>query len=287
MKTTPTHALPLALALLVATGACRKLDQVPEDADGAAAWLYQHQPDGEADEVAEAITYLVDGLELDALEGSLEGLVAQLPAAAVSAVGRTAVESLPADEQAAVTDSQIEEGTYVRLAEHQGMVIASVIPCSVQDVVNTHVRRDQDEIHGGYDAYDRQWTTDGDAFTAGQADDLAWSTDYTVSVLGNTYDANIQGQIRWVDLDDGTRVGLGRAYLPAPGTFTKGGGYFRQDYHLDLFFERAPGETIHLFGVWRDLRVAGIHSSNAAFIATTSKRFAEADETIAARCSGG
>ncbi len=278
------RAVLLPICLILTVTACRKLDPVPEDADGAAAWLYRHQGDGEDADVAEALRNLRDALDLDAQEEPVEALLAALDADAVGAVGRVAVESLPEEEQAAIDDAALDAGTYVRLADQQGMIIASVIPCAVEDVVGIHVRLDQDEIHGGYDAYDRAYLTDADAFFAGDLDALAWRTDYTVSVIGSTYDATILGDLRWVDID-GARMGYGRAHLPEPGTFESGGGYFRQDYHLDLFYERAPGETVHVFGVWRDLKVAGFHSSNPAFIATVSSRFVESDEEIAALCA--
>jgi hypothetical protein len=274
------------LCLLLTASACRRLDDVPEDADGAAAWLYQHQHDGEPDDVGEALRNLRDALGLDALTEPLEGLILPLSSDAVAAVGRQAVESLPEADQALVTDQQIEDGTFVRLAEQQGMLIASTIPCSVEDTVAVHVRLDQDEIHGGYVSYERAYVTDAAAFSRGDRPDIAWSTDYVVNVVGSTYGANIQGQLRWVELPEGGRLGFGRAHLPEPGVFTRGQGYFRQDYHLDLFYEVAPGQTVHVFGVWRDLKVAGFHSSNAAFIATTSKRFVESDAEIAEICAG-
>lgn len=276
----------LTAGLLLLTSACRRLDDIPDDADGAAAWLYQHQSDGEPHDVLEALLNLRQGLNLDELDEPLEGLLLPLSADAVASVGRQAVEALPEDQWDDVPEEEIEDGTFVRLEDQQGMLIASVIPCSVEDTVGVHVRLDQDEIHGGYDEYERVYLTDHEPFLAGERPDLAWSTDYTVSVIGSTYNANIQGQIRWVELPDGSRLGLGRAHLPEPGVFTRGGGYFRQDYHLDLFYEIAPGQTVHVFGVWRDLRVAGIHSSNAAFIATTSRRFVESDAEKGEICSG-
>jgi hypothetical protein len=278
--------LPFTCTALVVATACKRPDDVPEDADGAAAWLYEHQPNGEPDDVTEALRNLRDALELDAMAEPMKGLLLPLTASAVQSVGLDVVELLPESEQEAISDDDLNAGGLVRLADQQGLLVASVIPCDVEDVVATHVRLDQDAIHGGYDAYLRQYTSDFSAFEAGTTPTLSWQTDYTVSVIGSRYDATILGGVRWVDLTDGTRMGHGRAHLPEPGVFTRGGGYFRQDYHLDLFYEHAPGETMHVLIVWRDLRVAGIHSSNAAFISTVSNRFLESDETIAEVCAG-
>jgi len=283
MSMVPNSAV-LPLVALCALG-CRKLDPVPADADGAAAWLYEHQEDGTPEEIDLATGNLVDALDLDALEEPFEGLLVPLDADAVAAVGREAVEALPEDEQADVDDDDLDAGTYVRLADQQGMITATVIPCDVEATAAVFVRVDQDVIHGGYDAYDRTWQTDGDAYLDGSADDLSWRTEYTVSVLGSTYDATILGQIRRVEPEEADAVVVARAVLPEPGTFSRGGQYFRQDYHLDLFLPHGDGETLHVFAVWRDMNIGGIHSSNAAYISTVSARFVDSDEEIGALCS--
>src|SRR5690606_21513438 len=112
---------------------------------------------------------------------------------AVAAVGRAAVESLPADEQDQVTEDDLDAGTWVVLSDQQGMLVASVVPCAVEDVVDVFVRTDQDVIHGGYDAYDRRYTSPVEDFDLDTP--LSWETHYTVSMLGSTYDARILGQL--------------------------------------------------------------------------------------------
>ena len=152
-----------SIVWISATG-CRQLDPLPEDADGAAAWLYRYQ-DSDADgEIADAMQQLSDALGLHEMEEATEGLLLPLDADAVATVGRTAVEALPEADQAGVTEEDLDAGTYVQLADQQGMVVASIIPCALQDTVEVFVRTDQDEIHGGYEAYDRQYTADRDAF---------------------------------------------------------------------------------------------------------------------------
>ena len=272
---------PLLITAVLATPACRKLDPVPEDADGAASWLYRNQDLDEPEEVIAAMDQLITALALDPEDQFMEGLLNPLDAESVEAVGRVPVSSLPEEEQGAVTEEDLAAGTYVMLSEQQGMVVASVIPCSVQDVVDVFKRTDQDVIQGGYDAYDRQYTSDEDALDSGEM--LTWETNYTLSTLGATYDATILGQLRYVDADK--TYALARAVLPEPGEFTRGGQYFHQDYQLDLFAPTDDGNTTHVFTVWRDMNLAGFHSSNAAYIATVSNAFRDADDNIAEVCN--
>jgi hypothetical protein len=276
------------LVLLSSLLACAKKEATPEEADRGAGWLYQHYADGAPADLADAIATIHDDIDAGTMTDALETTLTNLEPDAVAAVGRTAVESLPDDEQADVTEDDLDAGTYVRLADQQGMFIVSVIDCDLVDVETILAATNQDEMHGGYDAYERTWTSDGDAYFAGETDTLTWTTDYTVSVIGSTYHATIQGGLRHLSDDGSFRFGdvvLGRAVLPEPGVFDAGDGYFRQDYQLDMLWERAPGETIHAFALWRDLLVAGFHSSDPAFISLVSDRSVDADQEIEDLCS--
>lgn len=281
---TTHHLCPALLLALVAASGCRKLEPIPEGADGAAAWLYRHQDGDATDEIRAAIDQIVDELGVTTAEaGFVEGLLESLDAETVGVVGRSAVEALPPEEQEAITEEELDAGTVVQLSDQQGMVVASVIPCPVQDVLDVYVRTDQDVVHGGYEAYDRAYTADRDAFDDGEP--LSWETNYTVSVLTSTYDATILGQVRWVDED--RTYAVARAHLPEPAEFTRGGKYFRQDYQLDLYAPTDSGETVHVFAVWRDMNLAGFHSSNTGYIATVSNEFRAADGRTAEACGGG
>jgi hypothetical protein len=277
-------------ALLALVG-CKHLDPAPADADGAVGWLYENYAVAEPAAIADAVGKIADDLDTDGMSDAIETTISTLSADGVASVGRSAVEALPEDEQDDVTDEQLDAGELVRLSDQQGMLIVSVIGCGRDDVETLLAATNQDELHGGYDAYDREWDGDGDAYFARETDTLAWTTDYTVTpVPGSTYHATIEGGLRYVASDGGDAfpfgdVVLGRAVLPEPGVFDAGEGYFRQDYQLDVLWERAPGETVHLFGVWRDLLVAGFHSSNEGFIGLVSDRSVQADEEIEALCA--
>lgn len=278
-----------ALALLT-LGACRTLDPVPEGVDANASWIYRNQDTEDEAELAAALVQLRTDLALDDIDAYLERLLEPLDAASVAIVGKEAVEALAPEARDAMDDAALEAaldaGTLVRLADQQGMLVATKIPCTIDDTVDVFIRLDQDTVHPDYEAYARSYTTDRDAF--GLDTPLAWTTDYTVSVLFSTYEATILGGVRWlegVDADGTTRrFAVARAHLPEPATFTKGGTYFRQDYQLDVFLPTADDQTIHLFAVWRDMDLGGFHSSNTAYIATVSKAFRDGDEEIAAFC---
>ncbi len=275
-------ASALTAGLLIPSG-CRKLDPIPEDADGAASWLYRNQDSEDTEEIIAAMGVVIDALDIDPEVEFVEGLLLPLDAASVEVVGRIAVQTLPTDEQAAVTEEDLDAGTYVVLEEQQGMVVASIIPCAVEEVVGVVIRTDQDVVQGGYDVYDREYTSADDALDNGEM--LGWETNYTISALGTTYEATILGQLRF--LNEEQTHAIARAHLPTPAVFTRGGRYFRQDYQLDLFAPTDDGQTIHIFAVWRDMNLGGFHSSSAAYIATVSNAFRDSDVAIATVCNPG
>ncbi len=280
------------LMVLLAAGGCRTLDPVPEGVDANASWLYRNQDLEDEAQIAEALVQLRADLSLDDIDEYLEQLMGPLDAESVAVVGKQAISALPEAEADALSEedleARVEDGTLVRLGDQQGMMVATIIPCSIEDTVDVFVRLDQDVIHPDYETYKREYTSDRDAFGLGTP--LSWSTDYTVkfTIPTATYEANILGQIRWLEGDDASgetqRYAIARAHLPEPGVFTKGGQYFRQDYQLDLFYPTDDGRTIHLFAVWRDMNLGGFHSSEQAYIAIVSGAFRNGDKEIASFC---
>jgi len=293
MPSTLNRLLSWSVYTLVAAAGCRKLEPVPEGVDANAAWLYRNQPEDADVEIAAGLRQMRADLALDDLDEYVERLLEPLDADTVASVGMQSVAGLSEEERAGMSEDDIEaaiaEGSLVRLSDQQGMLVATRIPCSIEDTVEVFVRLDQDVIHPDYQAYQREYTSDRDAF--GLDTPLSWETHYTVSVIGFQYDARILGQIRWVTDDEGgPPFALARAHLPEPGAFKKGEdakSYFRQDYQLDAFYETDDGQTLHLFAVWRDMNLGGgLHSSNAGYIATVSKAFRDGDLEIAEFCAG-
>jgi len=172
-----------------------------------------------------------------------------------------------------------------------GMVYVSKIGCTLDAFEAVQVATNQDEIHGGYDAYARVYDSDSAAYFARTTPFLTWNTDYTltVPVFGYQYKAAIRGGVRRLtpggEFPFGSVV-VGRAWLKRPAEYLTGAddSAFNQDYQLDLFYERAPGVTIHAFVVWRDMHYGDTGSDSDVFQTLVLNGSADADDRIEARC---
>lgn len=255
----------LAASALAAV-ACTPVAPPPAGAEAALHWLYQHA--GDADDAS--------------LVRALENFDAELGARIAPTFDAPLSDPLLAAE---IADTGLPHDPSTTF----GIIAATELPCPLGKVEPLHVALDQNELHGGYDAYQRVYSTSADEYHARRTNLLEWDTEYTLTVVGGlTYTARIKGEIRSVAADPAKfpagRVLVGRAFLKEPAVFAnEGSDYFRQDYQLDLYYERAGGKTVHVFAAWREMRM-GIFSpeQTAEFMRGGSK---DADQRVAARCA--
>jgi hypothetical protein len=155
-------------------------------------------------------------------------------------------------------------------ANAQGMLLVNELDCSLADLEKLLVAKNQSALYPGlYDAYTRDYTTSIDDYFARTAPSVTWQTTYTASALDRTYNGNVTGGSRYVasGLPSGAPVILARTFLDAPAVFTKGtDSGFDQDYQIELYYETAPGKTLHLYALWRDFHVTTLTSQSDLYI---------------------
>ena len=62
---------------------------------------------------------------------------------------------------------------------------------------------------------------------------------------------------------------------------------FEQDYQIELFWERAPGELVHAYGIWREMNVGGLSAEDEGFVNVTLNNMVDWDEQTVALCAEG
>lgn len=220
--------------------ACAAPVEAPEDLDALFHYLFEKYEAGSDAELLAAAANLEPLLQEDA-----QGLVSTLSAA----------------EQATV-----ELGSARDPAEATGMYVAGPLDCAFEDTERLLYALDQEGLYEeatgseSYDAYDRVYTSDFDAYAARETPFLGWTTTYTVTPVLTTYTAVISGGMRWVPEADG--VGpffMQRSWLPDPASFEDEDtdDYFDQDYQLDVVLPGGQG-AVHAYAMWRDLSSLGL-----------------------------
>jgi hypothetical protein len=257
---------------LMVCGGCKAVEPAPPDLDSLLheAWAaFDGASDAEAAEVAALLHDVVDG---DALEGPVDGSVSRLNAGEAALVGVTS------------RDPALAAGIY----------LANVIWCDLDQLSEILVHPQQDELYGGvYDSYSRTYDGDTSAWAAGTSDRVGWDLAYEASVLGASYTANARGDLRRVPKVDSETsphgaVVYARAFMPAPAVFDTDNKTMDQDYQLELYWQRAPGELVHVYGMWRQADWgAGFTSEDASVQRILLNNLADWDETTSELCAEG
>jgi len=81
-------------------------------------------------------------------------------------------------------------------------------------------------------------------------------------------------------------VFLDRAYLQEPAVFTAGGGdsAFDQDYQIELYYERAPGRTLHFYALWRQFNISTLTSESDLYVNIVLGNLSDFDDRSSKVC---
>jgi hypothetical protein len=255
-------ALPCLLAFVLV--ACARVEPPPAGAEESLHWLYEHA--GEADDAS--LVAAISNFEAE-LGGNISpGFDAPLSGPLL---------------QREIADTGLANDPSATF----GIVAATEVACPLARMEAMHVALDQNALHGGYDAYRREYNTVAADYFA-KTPLLGWDTQYTLTVAGITYTAKLKGTVRSVAADAARfpsgRVVVGRAWLKEPGVYAEGSdSYFRQDYQLDLLYERGAGRTVHVFAAWREMKMAFFGPEDMTNFMRSGAR--SADETLARKCA--
>lgn len=231
---------------------------------GLARWFwlnYENASDAEVGEAVGKLHLAANGAALaEPFKGSIDGL----------ALGDAAVVDL---------EDKGEPGA-------RGMLMMTVIRCPLEKVEEQFIALDQKAIHPSYDKYSRAFTTDVDKYLERAEPFLGWSNEYTVSLLGSSYDARVDGGARFVPAQEGApgRLFLARAFLKEPAHFNNEDDFFTQDYQVHVFYERAPNEVVHVFAKWVDMQFAGFGIEGDLLFNGTLDNLVKGDEEVEERC---
>lgn len=244
------------------------VDPAPKDADGVLRWEWLNAGKATDAQMLDALEHLhaaVDGdTRTEEIDGTLEPL----------RDGDTDIVPMEHPGNPATA---------------HGLLIVRVVHCPFDETVRQFFEADQKKLHPSYDSYSREYLSDVAAWHDSRANTLDYLSTYRVSLLGSSYVATIHGQARRVPARRaGTPPGplvVTRQWLPKDGVFTGSDtDFFRQDYQVQMFWERKPGEVMHAFGLWRDLRFAGFTLDDDTFVSGSLSSLSKGDDDIENAC---
>ncbi len=237
----------LSLVLAFTSFGCASRDPAPKDLDGLARFFFDGFDPGEEDvavsdaELQDAVQKLHDAIGADDLADAQSGTLSDITQDELDAVG--------------LTDKDPKEP--------QGMFIADVVHCDLDAFEKIILNPDQLSLYPeAYATYDRAFDKDPPDFLP------TWTVTYKSSenaLITNQFTATEKSGVRKVPDIDGAPFGrfiVGRVFMPAPAVFDNPGSEYTQDYQLEVFFSRAPGELVHFYGMWRYMHFGVLGDSN-------------------------
>lgn len=234
------RSLPLAPLSLLIVAACGPLEPAPADLDGLLAYLWTGYDDREDEELQAALANVLAAIDLDAVRADpLRGTQSDLEP----------------EDVAHVLDIDPEPA--------RGFHLINPLDCELDALESVVVALEQDEQYPqAYDAYERTYLTDDAAYRAREAATLDWNVTSTSTFpLYGRYTSELSGGVRRL-ADDGDATPWGdalvsRTWMREPAVWEGDGNtIFDQDYQIEAWFEVAPGELLHVYGIWRRLQLA-------------------------------
>jgi hypothetical protein len=266
------RALPFALIL---STACAKVHPAPMNLDGLIHYFWDNYTSGSDENIA----------------GGVNSLHANAYGAKVTDPRDGSFSRMTSDE----LDPVGLEGSRDPM-KARGMYIFDVIPCTLDGIERIVYALEQDKLYTGvYDSYSRHYTSDLDAYVSRRERTLTWQVDIAATILGAHYTESLEGGIRRVEKIDDTLTPFGpillaRTWMPSPAQFPGSSKSFNQDYQIEVYYEREPGKTVHLYGIWRQMDLGtflNLDTENDQVVATTVGHLEEWDGKTADLCKAG
>ncbi|MFZ9889229.1 MAG: hypothetical protein ACO3JL_17175 [Myxococcota bacterium] len=240
-RPTPMFLVPLVTAVAPVLTGCAEPRNTPDDLHGLARYFFRSFEPPERDplvvdtDLQDGLANLHEVLEADTLEER-----------------RGTLDDITAEELASVgmehRDPEIP----------QGLFIANVIHCPLDELEQILLEPDQLSLYPeAYSAYSREYDDD-------RPENIpTWTLTYTSPespLFANQFTVTVRSGLRKVEATDNAEHGralLRRGFMPEPAVFREPGDEveFAQDYQAELYYERAPGEVVHFYSIWRYLKL--------------------------------
>lgn len=261
----------LAAIAVIAGGVtgCKAVDPAPDDLDGLFHWFWLHYDDGTDADLLDAVANFHDAAQADAIDGVTDGLLSEFTREEMDVVAMR-------------DDADLDELT--------GMFLSNSLPCTTPQVDEIVTSLDQmTQYDGAYDAYERTYTSDAEAYFARTEPTLSFSSEIAATLLGTPYTETILGTARWVPADDDHPFGpvlIARYWLPEQAVFGNDDFFFTQDYQLEIYYQRDDGQLVHLYGLWRNMGFGQASTADESIQRQVLNGLADWDEQTATLCTG-
>lgn len=242
------------------------VEPAPAELDSIIHFLWRNYETATDVQLSEVITNLHT-----AVEGSTRTMALQ-----------RSVSDMTADDLAVVNMG------HVNPAQASGMVVVTVITCTPDGADRVVRAPNQGELYDGvYDSYARTFTSDFDAYAQRSTPTLTWRSDIEATLLSNAYTESVLGGVRWVTAEEGNPLRpflVTRTWLPSPAVFDRPGSEWNQDFQIEAYWQKSPTEVLHLWAMWRQMRIGNLSTDDDSVVELQLSRMLEWDQRTGQLC---
>jgi hypothetical protein len=163
------------------------------------------------------------------------------------------------------------------------------VRCSFAQMDSAFATPEQTKLHPKvYDAYQRRYDGDVDAYLAGGVATISWSTDISATILGSKYEETLRIDMRRIK-GEGTRDPLlvSRAYMVRPAVFANGSDVFAQDYVLEIVYPLDAESMVYFYLGWREMKIGTFSTDDDLTLAVTFGQLSSFQGRVEDACRSG
>lgn len=267
------RSIPL-FALVALTG-CKQVEPAPKELVALMHFFFTDIEDAEDEQMAEAFRNfddVVGGADFAADDGAPErGSVDLLSKDAVDSTGYTHADP----------------------SNTAGLYVVGPVRCTMDQMIDLVTMKDQISVYGTYETFDREYTGDVAGFKKQDALAADWADNfhYKNGLLGIDYVADTTTVARWIpEIDDETTpwgpMLITRRSMIEPATNEKDDHSYPQDWRAEIYYERSPGNIVHLQAMWREADFGGLTQDDDLAQNTMLKGLEDWDKDSTSHCEG-
>ncbi len=259
----------LALAALTTTG-CLQPQEAPADLDGLARFFFDRFDPVDEDpavsdiEMQDAISKLHDVLGgADLANDHAKGTMGKMTTTELEVVGRDDLDP----------------------ARAVGLTVSGIVHCSLDRLQEIILEPDQLSLYPeAYESYERTYDPNDREHIQ------TWQIDYRSSDdVPNQFNAVVKSGIRFVPETEDAQFGrvlVRRGFFPERAVFDDDeNAEFTHDFQIETYHERAPGEIVHFYGIWRWMKLGVLDISQATLMNITLDGMADWDKKTDTLCA--
>lgn len=260
--------------LILAFLGCASPHPAPEALQEVLPWMFQHWDEAADEEIAKYFVQMEGAATPVNNENPMKGTIGNLQAENVAKYN-------------------LDPGVH-DVSKARGVFIFNAFKCSLHQLERVLIDRDQTNLYPDqYLGYERIYSTNADDYKARKTNFLRWQTNLTASKTVATLTETLEGGVRFIPDLGKEKSPYGAAIvqwtlMPNPASLDDPSYFWKQDYQIEMYTERAPGEILHAYGMWRQVYVTSLFDSNTdGFVSRVTGALIDWDKMTEDDCAAG